>query len=180
MTARLKRLGERPPARRALLPTLLCCLLPLVTTISAGADTPKNSISAIRTVVTDGHLITYDITLTSTAEFPMNDSVVTLSIGGTEFINSTYAPGGTLKTLIFTLTRSQFLSLKNGAPVAVYYGEDNAAISAAQWNFGTLDLSLLDRRIITVPIPVAPIKIAAPIKTVTAPILHAATQRKGK
>lgn len=131
--------------RRMLLPALLLCLLPCGA-FAAGTTAPQNAIRAIQTVHTGRSVITYSITLTSTAEFPMNDSVVTLSIGGKEFINSTYAPGGTLNTLVFSLTRAQFLSLKSGAPVAVYYGQDNAALPDAQWNFGKLDLSLLDKK----------------------------------
>ena len=140
-----ERRAKRLPARiGALLPALIVCLLPLNAAFSAGAAIPKNSIRSIRTVHT-GRITTYDITLTSASEFPMNDSVVTLSIGGKEFINSSYAPGGTLNTLVFSLTRSQFQSLKSGAAVVVYYGGDNAAIPAAQWNFGTLNLKMLDK-----------------------------------
>ncbi len=159
-----KRMLARPRALPPLLfPALLCCLLPLGS-VPASADAPQNSIRSIRSVVTGGRLTTYDITVTSTAEFPMGDAVVTLSIGGKEFINSSYAPGGTLNSLVFSLTRSQFLSLKNGAPVAVYYGADNAALPAAQWNFGTLDLRLLNRGVISRPISSLP----------------AASQQKGK
>ncbi len=128
-------------SRCALLPALALFLLPLGSVIAA----PTNTVSAIQTVRTGPSLITYNITVTSSDDFPMNDSVVTLSVGGKEFINSAYGPGGTLKTLVFSLTRPQFLSLKNGDPVFVYYGADNAAVSAAQWSFGTLDLSLLDK-----------------------------------
>lgn len=184
MTARLARPAKRTLARRSLLlPALLCCLLPFGGASSAGTAAPVNSINSIRSVLTDGRVTTYDITLTSTAEFPMNDSVVTLSIGGTEFINSSYAPGGTLKSLVFSLTRDQFLKLKNGAPVVVYYGEDSAAISAAQWNFGTLDLGILDQGVIKIPVPVTPIKTpvpVAPTKIVLTPNLHAAIKQKGK
>lgn len=127
--------------RPALLAALALCLLPLGSVSAA----PTNTVNAIQTVYTSPSVTTYNITVTSTDDFPMNDSVVTLSIGGKEFINSSYGPGGTLHTLVFSLTRPQFLSLKNGDSVLVYYGADNAAISAAQWNFGTLDLSLLDK-----------------------------------
>lgn len=164
MTALTERRPKRTLARRrALLPTLLFCLLPLGAALPAGADTPQNSIRSIRTVLTGGRLITYDITVTSSAEFPMNDAVVTLSIGGKEFINSSYAPGGTLNTLVFSLTRREFQSLKNGAPVAVYYGQDNAAIPAAHWNFGTLNMGLLDRNTI----------IAEPLRPVTTAVTPA-------
>lgn len=171
MTALTGRRAKRTLAwSRALLPTLLFCLLPLGGVCPASAAPPLNSIRSIRTVVTGGRVITYDITLTSSAEFPMNDSVVTLSIGGKEFINSSYGTDGTLNTLVFSLTRSQFQSLKNGAPVVVYYGADNAAIPAAQWNFGTLDLGLLDQgTIITRPIrPV--MTVGTPVTVVGTPV----------
>ncbi len=133
--------------RRMLLPALLLCLFPL----KGASAAPQNTVTAIKTVHTGASVITYNITVTSSDEFPMNDSVVTLSIGGKEFINSSYGSDGTLHTLVFSLTRLQFLSLKSGAPVLVYYGASNAAISAAQWNFGSLDLSLLDKPAASTP-----------------------------
>lgn len=146
MTSFLKHRAGRTPARsRALVPALFFCLLPLGAALPAGAATPQNSIVSLQTVRT-GPLVSYDIAVTSTAEFPMGDAVVTLNIGGAEFINSRYAPGGTLNTLVFSLTRAQFLSLKNGAPVSVYYGADNAAIPAAQWQFGALNTAMLDKK----------------------------------
>ena len=189
MTSPAKRRARRLPApSRVLLPTLLLCLLPLGAASPAGADTPQNSIVSLQTVHT-GPLVTYDIAVTSTAEFPMGDAIVTLNIGGTEFINSRYAPGGTLNTLVFSLTRTQFLSLKNGAAVSVYYGADNATIPAAQWQFGALNMTMLDRGITPVlpsPIKVAgPISVAGPVKTtllpsVKAASVHAAAVQKGK
>jgi hypothetical protein len=181
-------LTERPAKRMPawprvlpslLLPVLLCCLPLFGAALPVGANAPQNSISSIRTVVTGGRLTTYDIAVTSTAEFPMGDAVVTLCIGSKEFINSSYAPGGTLNTLVFSLTRSQFLGLKNGAPVAVYYGEDNAAIPAAQWNFGTLNLRLLDRGVIGRPILVSLVKNGT-VPSLHAANIHAASPQKGK
>lgn len=172
--------------RPVLLAAALACLLPLSAPPPTRADAPKssvaalkNSIVAIRSVVDGRRPTTYTITLTSTAEFPMTNSVVTLNIGGQEFINSSYAPGGSLNTLVFSLTRSQFSSLKSGAPVVVYYGADNAALPAAQWSFGALDLSLLRR---VTPISPGPVKVTAnkalsANKPVTAP---APLQQKGK
>lgn len=190
MTFPPKRWARRTPARsRALLPALLFCLLPLGGT-PAGADAPQNSIVSLQTIRT-GPLTTYDIAVTSTAEFPMDDAIVTLNIGGTEFTNSHYAPSGTLNTLVFSLTRAQFLSLKSGAPVAVYYGADNAAIPAARWQFGALNTAMLDRGIaptLVLPSPIkvtVPVGIAAPVKTSLPPSVkaagaHAATPQKGK
>lgn len=133
--------------RRMLLPALLLCLFPLKAAFCA----PQNAVTAIKTVRSNPSIVTYNITVTSTDEFPMNDSVVTLSVGGKEFINSSYGPDGTLHSLVFSLTRTQFLGLKTGDPVLVYYGASNAALSAAQWDFGTLDLSLLDKPAATTP-----------------------------
>lgn len=147
MTAPIRHQAKRLLAlRHSLLPAVFLGLLPL----SASAA-PTNTVNAIQTVHTGPSVITYNVTVTSSDDFPMNDSVVTLSIGGKEFINSTYGPDGTLHTLVFSLTRLQFLSLKNGDPVLVYYGASNAAISAAQWKFGTLDLSLLDKPAASTP-----------------------------
>lgn len=190
MTFPLKRRAGLMPARsRALLPALLFCLLPLGGT-PAGADAPQNSIVSMQTVRT-GPLTSYDIAVTSTAEFPMGNAIVTLNIGGTEFTNSHYAPGGTLNTLVFSLTHAQFLSLKNGMPVSVYYGADNAAIPAAQWQFGALNTAMLDRGVAPSPVLPSPIKVtgpvgvATPVKTglfpsIKAASVHAAASQKGK
>ncbi len=167
MTALPTRLAKRPLAwSRALLPAVLLGLLPLGAVNAA----PQNTVQSIVTVQTKAPqstasqaastqtkspqaraalapalVTTYSITLTSTDDFPMTDSIVTLNIGGKEFTSSTYGPGGAMNTLVFSLTRDQFLSLKTGDKMAVYYGQDNAAIPAAQWNFGTLNLSLLNK-----------------------------------
>lgn len=157
MTSPLKRRAGRAPARSRVLVSALLCLLPLGAALPAGAAAPQNTIVSLQTVHT-GKLISYDIAVTSTAEFPMGDAIVTLNIGGVEFINSHYAPGGTLNTLVFSLTRAQFLSLKNGAAVSVYYGADNAAIPAAQWQFGALNTAMLDKGVILKLPPVVPAK----------------------
>ena len=59
-----------PERSRALLPALFCSLLPLSEAFPAGADVPLNSIRSIQTVHTGRLLITYVITLTSSALFP--------------------------------------------------------------------------------------------------------------
>ncbi len=171
--------ARRTPApSRVLLPALLFCLLPLGAALPAGAAAPQNTIVSLQTVHT-GRLITYDVTVTSTAEFPMGDAIVTLNVGGTEFSNSRYVPGGTLNTLVFSLTRAQFLSLKNGAPVSVYYGADNAAIPAAQWQFGALDTAMLDRSVTLKAPPSAFAKIS-PLAGLPAVKGHAGPQKGQK
>ncbi len=161
MTALTPRQAQRPLAwSRVLLPAALFGLLPL-----AASAAPTNTVESIQTVQTQvlpppasksqadksktasfaAPLTTYNITVTSTDDFPMTDSIITLSIGGKEFTSSAYAPGGAMNSLVFSLTRAQFQSLSTGDKITLYYGADNAALPAAQWNFGTLDLSRLDK-----------------------------------
>lgn len=141
MTAPLRRQAKRLLAfRHALLPAVFLGLLPL--SVSAA---PTNTVNAIQTVHPRALATFYSITLTSTDDFPVTDSIVTLRIGSTEFTNSSYGPDGTLKTLVFSLTSAQFQSLSSGDKMVVYYGQDNANIPAAQWDFGTLNLSQLDK-----------------------------------
>lgn len=141
---------------RTLLPAAaLLGLLPL-----AAIAAPTNTVQSIVTVQTRAVqtqapksraalaaalVTTYSITVTSTDDFPMTDSIVTLNIGGKEFTSSAYGPGGAMNTLVFSLTLAQFQSLSNGEKIALYYGQDNATIPAAQWSFGTLDLKQLDK-----------------------------------
>ena len=150
----------------------LLCLLPLSALPAAQADTPQNTITntiaALKTVRT-GRLLTYNIVVSSTAPFPMRDEVVTLSVGGREFINSSYVSGGTLNTLVFSLTAKEFAALPTGAPVRVYYGHDDAALPAAQWDFGTLDKSRLDKG------PAAP-----PVAATTTAAVNAAAKTTAK
>jgi len=179
MTPPTERRAARPLApARALLPASFFCLLCLGAAPPAQADSPaaaKSSIRSLRTVRT-GHALSYDITVTSTAEFPMRDEIVTLAIGGQEFSNSHYLPGGDLNTLVFSLTPQQFQGLQTGAPAVVYYGRDDAAIPKAQWALGTLNKALLDRVLLPAPVKAAPVK-AGPAPAVKLP---AASQRKGK
>ena len=141
MTALTSRQAKRPLAwSRVLLPAVFLGLLPL--SVSAA---PTNTVNAIQTMHSSASVTFYSIAVTSTDDFPVTDSIVTLRIGSKEFTNSTYGSGGTLKTLVFNLTSAEFLSLSSGDKMVVYYGQDNASIPAAQWDFGTLDLSQLDK-----------------------------------
>lgn len=170
MTATTPRQAKRTLAlRRALLPAVLLGLLPLgasaaptntvqsIVTVQTKAPQPKTpqpKALQTRAALAVAQVTTYSITLTSTDDFPMTDSIVTLNIGGKEFTSSAYAPGGAMNTLVFSLTRAQFLSLSTGDKIALYYGQDNAAIPAAQWSFGKLDLTMLDKK--AAPAPTAP------------------------
>lgn len=166
-------------SRRPALPlALLLGLAPLSAALPAGADAPQNTISAIQTGVFRGRVLSYDITLTSSAEFPMGNAVVTLRIGSQEFLVSRYGTDGTLHTLVFSLTPAQFKSLHTGDPVVIYYSEDNAALPAAQWNFGALDLSQLGKPPVIAPIsPVSPA--LAPVMTTAAKGVTVTTAAKG-
>ena len=132
------------------LPTALLCLLPLSAlpaAPAAPAATPGSAASSISALKTarSGRQTFYEITVTSTAEFPMRDEAVVLAIGGQEFSYSRYLPGGDMNTLVFSVTAKQFAALPSGAAATVYYGHDDAALPAARWNLGSFDKSLLDR-----------------------------------
>lgn len=134
---------ENPNRRARRTHARTAALLPLLVAACLGSAAPshaaaRNTLRYIQPVVSRGHATTYDVCLYSTAEFPMRDEVVTLAIGGQAFINSRYLQGGDLHTIIFSLTQSQYLSLHNGDPIAVYYGQGDASLSTAQWSFGTL------------------------------------------
>lgn len=99
-----------------------------------------NVVRSIRTIPSPGTGV--EIELFSRQGFPVRDEIAVLRIGGREFLNSRYPAGGDTRTLIFTLTREDFASVKTGDDVSVQYGHDSAG---PRWSFGTLDKSLLDR-----------------------------------
>lgn len=202
MTPRSERRVKRPLApNSAPLPLLALGAFFLTAASGSGpvrADAPSgshpSSIRSVRTV-RSGRIISYDITVTSTTEFPMRDELVTLDIGGQEFSNSHYLPGGDLNTLVFSLTQKQFQSLPTVAVGVIYYGKDDAALPKAQWAVGTLDKAMLDHALTASPVtddsilaaPVAgsPISLgrvlAGRVKTGPAPSKpHAIAQRKDK
>lgn len=191
MTALTERRAKRTlapnhaPLPLIVLGALVLAAVPVIGPAPVRADAPKssprNSIRSIQTVRIGKMLTTYDITVTSTTEFPMRDEIVTLSIGGQEFNNSHYIPGGDLNTLVFSLTQKQFQSLPPGATAIIYYGRDDAALPQAQWALGTLDKNMLDRGLIGSPVTASPVA-ASPVRTgrISASNLHVASQRKGK
>lgn len=156
------RAGRSPvplPLPSAALGAFILAAVSTSSLIPARADTPtgghQGRILAMKTVHT-GRLISYDITVTSPDEFPMRDEIVTLSIGGQTFSNSHYLSGGDLNTLVFSLTQKQFQSFPAGTAAVVYYGQDDAAISKAQWVLGTSDKSILDKIQIGIPVVISP------------------------
>ena len=135
MTEHTNRRTRRHAWTAAALPLLLAACLQGAAPSQAA---PRNTIRSIQPIVSRGRVTTYAVCLYSTTEFPMRNEVITLSIGGKTFINSSYVQGGDLHTIIFSLTQSDYLALKNGDPVAVFYGQSDASNPAAQWNFGAL------------------------------------------
>jgi hypothetical protein len=63
-----------------------------------------------------------EITLTSSRKFPMRAALPTLVIGTQRFEGSRYPADGSMSTLIFILTSSEFQALADGAPMSVDYG----------------------------------------------------------
>lgn len=169
MTEHTDRRGRRYPARtRLLTPLLLATCLG----IAVPSHASENTVLYIQPVLSRGP-VTYSIGLYSSVEFPMRDEVATLSIGGKSFINSSYVQGGDLHTIIFSLTQSQFQSLKNGDQMVVYYGQSDASDPAAQWVFGTFQgvtRSTITKTIGTIQTISTPIQvIGAPISDVLVP-----------
>lgn len=87
----------------------------------------------------DGNI---EITLHGDREFPVRNELTVLRIGQKEFLSSRYRPDGKLDTLIFTLTPTEWGSIKMGARVAVYYGRSNEN-APDRWEFGTLNKRLM-------------------------------------
>ncbi len=162
--------ARRMPAWKAgALPLLLAAC---VAGAAPSQAAPRNTIRYIQPVISRGHVTTYAVCLYSTAEFPMRDEVITLSIGSKTFINSSYVQGGDLHTIIFTLSPSDYQGLKNGDPVAVFYGQGDSFNTASQWSFGTLS-GLPKLPVLPAPIGIRPILPMPVVKgTVGAVSLH--------
>ena len=111
-------------------------LLLLGSTGALHAASQTNYLRFVRPVLTKGTILTYNIYLYSSTEFPMRDEIATLAIGKKQFINSSYTQGGNLHTICFTLTKSQYEGLVSGNVMAVFYGQYDANNPPAQWNFG--------------------------------------------
>ena len=116
--------------------------------LAAAQPHAVNTIKRIQTV--DGVV---EIEVHSSREFPIRDQVVVLRIGDKEFLRSKTPENGSLNTLIFMLTPTQFAALTDGAAMTVKYGRDKDGdagpqIEAAQsarglrWDFGKLNKAL--------------------------------------
>lgn len=178
MTEHLKR---RPQRARAWTTTLLlvACAASAAPSYAASA----NIIRYIQPVVSRGHVITYAVCLHSTAEFPMRNEVITLSIGRKTFINSSYVQGGDLHTIIFSLTQNDYQALKNGDPVSVFYGQSDAFNTAAQWSFGTLHglpLHVAPRPIVPMPLKIGTVSVHPMMSRSTAAASTQIMTKRGK
>lgn len=110
----------------------LFCLIFLffwTTPLNAGDVNIVNKISAVASGV--------EIELHSTRPFPVRNEIVILRIGNEEFTKSRYADDGDLKTLIFTLTPTEYARINTGDKVTVYYGRN--ASTENKWDFGAMD-----------------------------------------
>jgi hypothetical protein len=94
----------------------------------------------VKSIQTSGANI--EITVKATQEFDVRNEVVTLQIGSRNFVNSRSPADGDTRTLIFTLTQTEWDSLSTGDPVAVGWGAD---ATSNRRNFGTLDKSQLNK-----------------------------------
>ena len=129
-----------PLARPSLCLGLLLLLAALGTGLRASAaDT--NGIKSITTGTLSGKP-TIEITLTSTRPFTVRDEGLLLQVGANTFTLSHSPTNGSLNTIIFALTPSQFAATNTGDPVTAYF-ESDAPTSPDAWQFGKFDKSLL-------------------------------------
>ncbi len=77
-----------------------------------------------------------DIEVSSVSSIPVRDSLLTLQVDGQTFTTSRYASNGKTSKAIFTISRSAFASLPDGAAVTLIDGGEQAS-------FGTLDKAML-------------------------------------
>jgi hypothetical protein len=81
-----------------------------------------------------------EIQLTSSRPFGVRNALIVLRIGSQRFTKSRPPEDGRLNTLIFTLPAEQFARTAAGDRVTVQYGDE------PEWDFGTLDKRLLDKK----------------------------------
>jgi hypothetical protein len=105
--------------------------------LTPGLLAQSNGVKSIQTVGAN-----VEITVNSAQEFDVRDEVVTLQIGSRNFSNSRSPSDGDTRTLIFTLTQSEWDSLSTGDAIVVGWGAD---ASSNPRNFGTLDKSRLNK-----------------------------------
>lgn len=127
-------------------PWLLLLLFGTATAGPARADV--NVIKSIKSVTSvpdaqRGTVAGVEIEVTSTHAFPVGDEIVVLRIGGREFSLSHSPSDGSLNTLFFSLTGTDFDALRTGEPVLVYYGSYDPKNEV--WNFGNLNKGLLNQ-----------------------------------
>ena len=76
-----------------------------------------------------------ELEVSSDAPIPVRDSLLTLVVDGQSFSTSRLADDGTTRKAVFTISRSAYTALPNGAPVTLVDGGEKAS-------FGTLDKSM--------------------------------------
>jgi hypothetical protein len=103
---------------------------------SAGAD--MNVIKSIKTTPSG-----VDIEIYSSRPFPVRALPPVLRMGSKEFMISRNPEDGSLNSLIFTLTPTEFAQVSTGDPVVVQYGAGMAPED--RWDFPRLDKSLVNK-----------------------------------
>ena len=81
-----------------------------------------------------------EIELKSTKEFPVRDNVIELRIGNQTFRRSRPGPDGSLNTIVFVLTRDEFVRINAADSVTVGFSHEPAG-----WNFENVDKTRLDK-----------------------------------
>lgn len=112
-------------------------------------STPKNlivsmNLQAVHSSPVLGGKPGIEIVVWASNGFPVRNEIAVLHIGSKEFTLNRYPESGDTHTLIFTLTPEEFAQTATGDPVSIYYGRGGE--SNEQWNFGTLDKGLLDKK----------------------------------
>jgi hypothetical protein len=106
--------------------------MPAVRQVSAG-----NVVQSLRSKGADA----VEISLFSPERFVPKSELLTLSVGSATSDLAGY-PSGDLRSVVFTLPRSDFDALASGEPISVRYGSNSSPI---EWHFGSLDKSRLNR-----------------------------------
>ena len=105
--------------------------------LAPGLLAQNNTVKSIQTAGAN-----IEITVKGAQEFDVRNEIVTLQIGSRNFSNNRSPADGDTRTLIFTLTQSEWDSLSSGDAIALGWGAD---ASSNRRNLGTLDKSQLNK-----------------------------------
>lgn len=105
----------------------------------ARGQSEVNTIKSIQTAAGG----TVEIEVHSTREFPVRDEIVILRVGTQEFTSSRTPADGSLNTLIFRLTPTDWAGTKTGDSVTIFYGQDDPKDTTNRWVFSPLNKSQL-------------------------------------